>query len=1713
MKNKKKIIIGSSVAGGSILGAIIIGSSVGSYVSNKNYYNDKTNQNKQNETLKELLSDLHKNPHYTQVIDAVLLEFESKPYKNALEKGNNLDEIYKVFSELKKTDDTDFEKLNDFFPSSISKPNTIDVITKIYNKGQGNNSIIQALLEPEVSQELTEVKNEITKISNENKLINQKTENLIQLFNLHNFTVNDLYINIKNNFKQFLEIELNTNLTEELIQEYENNLSKSNNILKRLNIDNENNVSVVIDNIVNNLSIQEENKQTLKENLFLVLSSFYKLNETIRDKEIKVLNNELKAKLNEFNVILSQNEQINSFVLVPYIKQLQQKIETYKSIDENKYNELINQLQNINNFDLFNELQNQVDALLNNFRNQKEDLKNVLANTKISVEFKNNKLKEITELKTLSNVNEYKNQLNLINQKTNQIVNKIKDIKNLINNKSISGQSEYDFYELLGSNLNVYNNLNDELKTIDSNILDTFYNSLNSLNISTSNNQSLQEIFVQKTTEYFNTIKTQLKNNYNTTGITEGNDGFLSVGSINYNNAKILLKELDNNSFDFEISKLTLDDSKKSLIITYQITSKFNPNLKTELQTTIDYGTDNNQVVEKFNSLNEYNNADSLIDINYFELSKLTYQEFQNKFDLNKTNQTYKTLGIFANVINKENGEIEYETEKSNLFFKKSKYIKSYFTYQLKETPTFENNKLNFKIDIYFNDQVLKTLSLSSQNNVNFQTSTEQSLDDAIDKQKIIEILNAGRNGLYENWSVKRGIKKTHTDYYVKDAIKALNDIYIMPKHGRYEIKPYEVVEARYIESSQWGGLAKVFFWYQEDGQWAELPSDRNKYTYNIDHFKHVRYDDYVEPKNGLKLTEADFVGFQRIDDNLINQVNTLNSADFTFRKAAGKAENNSNTTAYRVFNPSAVLEQNAELKINYIFRLLKNNQKQNNNTPHVADKNYDNDWYVPLNVGHLLNNVDNPSDIQWSSANNDTIENRLFYYFYDVKLKGKRGISYKLGFIDKKDSNKRYTNPNKIFYAYNLVNDYEQVLYPNIILNNIKLSDLKINTELLKNKKASYFKNNLNELNEIITLKQEDEFISYKNYEIPKNRFSIIDITKGNENYAFVRFGFKDNNDNIVKGHNWYRISGFDSDESILEFRNLDHGTDLLKTTYLSTNEVFRSRILEPYWKDLLWNKDSDYQASWTLKKQYLEHTFLKPNTRNRTIDFSFFITPLIFDNNKDNRQKQERYAIKYKLDFEKLFVEKLISWESNFEFTDNNQKITIPYRFIFKWDDIKGLTIEFLSLDSTYKLLIDISTQQQRKENKTFDNDRAIIVSPASAKMIINYVNETEDEGTFGLNYETNLYDYNKVDFGQPQEPMILYNDGKILGDYSFYNPNQNVPWKHNQGYKPDRQWIRTEWGVDDNWTLIKNVKKRAIRYTTGSLGSGSLIGKVSDDPTDYRFYILTNHHVESRINNLSDFNANNLVKDLGGGVGMRLPLNIYKNEIHEGNPYTNYGGADEHHVTATWIRGAKAIWTGHTGTDFKTRTGETGSEIDATITVVDLKESLKQANLRAKGDMIRFIDDIYNSENVKFDISYSASQIWVPALKDIAHTGFPGWGGLTGYVNHRPEVGVSETVIRQFPNYSPMKFGGGNSGTSFFIGDDSLISLWRAGANGAWSTGTHMETERISYMGVNHNNENPLELKNSGSFGNVLFKASLKNPGEFSMPWFYKPILNNK
>ncbi|WP_027121401.1 hypothetical protein [Mycoplasma leonicaptivi] len=90
----------------------------------------------------------------------------------------------------------------------------------------------------------------------------------------------------------------------------------------------------------------------------------------------------------------------------------------------------------------------------------------------------------------------------------------------------------------------------------------------------------------------------------------------------------------------------------------------------------------------------------------------------------------------------------------------------------------------------------------------------------------------------------------------------------------------------------------------------------------------------------------------------------------------------------------------------------------------------------------------------QWSSVDNDKLDRELFYYFYDVQPVGKHGMSFKIGFIDKNNPQKRYSN-GKTFTLYNIVNDYEQELYPEVVLNKIKLSDLNINKEVLGTKTA----------------------------------------------------------------------------------------------------------------------------------------------------------------------------------------------------------------------------------------------------------------------------------------------------------------------------------------------------------------------------------------------------------------------------------------------------------------------------------------------------------------------------------------------------------------------------------------------------------------------------------------------------------------------------------
>nr|WP_027121400.1 hypothetical protein [Mycoplasma leonicaptivi] len=624
----------------------------------------------------------------------------------------------------------------------------------------------------------------------------------------------------------------------------------------------------------------------------------------------------------------------------------------------------------------------------------------------------------------------------------------------------------------------------------------------------------------------------------------------------------------------------------------------------------------------------------------------------------------------------------------------------------------------------------------------------------------------------------------------------------------------------------------------------------------------------------------------------------------------------------------------------------------------------------------------------------------------------------------------------------------------------------------------------------------------------------------------AFIKLGFKKSDNNIIAGNVWYQIDGFKKVESRNRDLNLNFTNQNLKTTYLSQNEIFRSRILEPYWKDLAWslNKENN-TASWTLDKKYLEYTLLQTNTSARSLNLTFHIAPLIFDSEKDNRQKQEKYAIKYSLNFDNLLNNQNYIYQNKFVFDIDQEHYEIPYKIQSIWNPDKGIEFTFKISDENYKMLIDVTSALNKKDNLVFDKNRAIIIAPYASKVVINYINSIEDEGSFRFE-QTNQYDYNNIDYGaltfisanqakEPAQAFLLFNKGSQVADHNKYNPNQNVAFKHNEGYVPNKEWIRKEWGYDEKYDLVKNVKKRALRYIRpGSSGSSTMIGKVSDEPNDMRFYILTNQHVEnaiSRNSQLVDSSNKFYPKTIKDWRSFMLPYNRYGNDLRPGtslhNFHPSYTNQNADHNLID--RNIEVIWTGIQSSEMKNNNGSNGRGIDATVSIVDFASEYKRAINKAQGDTARFLREWYELDDIKIDNSYKDKEIWVPTIRDIGHIGFPGWGGLTGYVNHRPNVSSTQTVFDQFPNYSPIMFGGGNSGTGFITGEDAYISLWNSGNGGGYSVGWHYDTKDMNYFGVNWNNENPLDLPNKSSLGLNILKSSLRNPEDFKEPWFALPV----
>ncbi|WP_045433787.1 MGA_1079 family surface serine endopeptidase [Metamycoplasma canadense] len=1557
-------------------------------------------------------------------------------------------------------------------------------------------------------------------------------EFVIKTFNENNFLLNKYILIIKKNNIENINSNIKINLKNLDINQYsakkiilksffdrvnhfnykaKNTYKILSNIHKKLTYEKlnefDNNKIIEIDHLILNAEFLIENfkdfnfENEYKNNL---------KNEIIEKIKNNILEysklNELKKNINDFENLIKNDPSINDFKEI-----FKNKIRNENLLSDNDKKILIDGLEK--SYFLISDIYLKLTNLKIETKLKINEIKNkILTNT-----FIGNPLKSYLLLK-INLIDNYE-KLDLISQEINQILNNANSIINIINksfeeikNNKIGGNKANILYKLLVKYKNIYSRKSSLILSNEN--LDLFLFELKNWLILENDNEPNVSIFNKEVEKVFD--PTRIKNENIERWRNLDLERFMNIASLNSQTSNIMLKDLDTDFLDFEIENIKFSNDKSASVITYKITHKFNPNLNSTRELSIELPNDN--IIPKIKAIEQSKNLDSYFNIDYHSLSKMSYNEFKSNFNLQKTNEI---LGIqfYAN--------FDLQT-----ITKKTKYIHESFEYKIKNIPRYENSRLYATVSFLFNGNVFFEKELESEKNIVFQNNfATQSDDDVIDLEKAKSIVN-NRDLILTNLYLKKDSKITHQDIYPEEILTKLPELYDLPTFGKYRVAPKKILESLDYEEAKWGGIARTIWAVQEkitnengkvDWKWVE--NTESEVIHNIDHFKRYQYYDFIKPKNNEFLTSLDFENNNTFDLDLKKQIDLLNESDLDFRKVIGKAENENSFTLYRNLNPRELIAQKAFLKMNYFLKIKDNKEKQNNDNLKIANIIAQEGHYVNSNLGYI------PKNTLASSADNNLIKNSTFYYFYDIKETKNNTITFKLGFVSNRDRNKRYS-PNKIFTLHNIVNDFEQNLYPEVMLNNITYENLKIDTNTLSTKTVNEWKNNLDLINNHILLinsknnkdlEIDSNFISYKNFKLDKNYFKVGEIKQWDTNKAFIRFEVLNYENKWVLGKNWYLISNFKDDNSLFEDPSWLK-EDKLKTIYFDNKEVWRQREIEPFIEDAEWSLKSANEAIWKMNNKYLKHTLLSPNAKLRTIDLELYAGMLVFDSQKNDRIINPNKTIKINLDFDKVLLSPL-TYKSSFNEVIDSKNIRIDYTLTIYFDkNDNSLNFSFLT-KSPFKIKLGYPWNQRQENNEKFDSERAILIPYAPLKMSMSYINHIQNESDFGLG-KTNLYDYNKAGTSASGQVHLLYNDASYYAK-KIYNPNQNVYWKHNDGFIPNIQWIRDEWGTTNrDWNLINRVRDNSIKYSTYNRhpGSGGILSKINDDPSNLNIYYTSNWHVGEFFPNIEAndngiYGKNRKEPPTIGNPVMSLPLNKWDSDLYRGYEYKTSEWWSLLSSLQMSPNETKVIYVGwnkenNIGKSVEELVNKDGKKSSATydfqIVHSNFETSIDHAKKGFRDDIINYLKNQLEAKPIRMDQSSDKNYQIVPVLNPLAHIGFPGWGFMSGYVNFRPENTKETFKIYQYPNYSPILIGNGNSGSAIFSRDGEYTAVWRSGAKGAFSNGQFFDNDKNNFFGINWNNENPLDSKSfKNSVGHMILRQALNHPFKYQIPWFYKKI----
>ncbi|MDW2917227.1 hypothetical protein R7U64_02535 [Mesomycoplasma ovipneumoniae] len=1178
-----------------------------------------------------------------------------------------------------------------------------------------------------------------------------------------------------------------------------------------------------------------------------------------------------------------------------------------------------------------------------------------------------------------------------------------------------------------------------------------------------------------------------------------------------------LLTKIGKEGYSFEIKDTKLDNSNNNKIeITYQVTNA--QGHRTRISKLLDFKKDNTytyDIESKISALNtKFQHLDDLYDFDKIALQQINKEHVGQLQDIIKQNFRSKGNKV-DHIFQHDLAQISYENEHFSAkvnFLALGKIVKQ-ITLQTKDKITLRSTSMT-KLE---RDKADLQLLISS-----YLTNVQWNKDNLSGSEQILKDLQP----------IKQGVD--HHGIPSMLAEKELNNIYKWPKIGKYSLFVKEVLDHSNIYDSNRGGTTKLIFGIKKNNE--ELPfqdwdlkiteSDyKTKYAKNMWYFRPLRNSDIPLPSNWISPN------FDEAHKQLIDKINASN---FVLRKTPG-AKVNGKETLFSVLNPQQLVsqfrKQDAGSALQYLLK-LKNNH--NNNTQNdssefkrTLDESKDatgGDEFDKQSIQAKIDNSANvfavntnsiiPSGVTTNLNNISDIINDYFIVYYDVKSERTGELKFKIGFINKSDPSKVYSKSEEITLV-NLSNDFQNNIYPELLINKVSLQDFQYNNQQLTWNKQTLTLNNYSIDTKNITIHEK---VEYNN-----NTYINLKYTYPNQ---------KKETEKIVVGNNWYKVAGSNSvlldDIKNSSFKWRHSG---LNTLIVQNYQVIRNRQIEFNAKDAIWSQDGK-GASWVLKEKYLEK--MLENARDVKLDLTIYGNVLIQDDNRYNRFTKPGDPTIHGSEANYKFPSFTINYSELKRKSGQNIELELPQRYnntnngstplpkltllLNVTKKLDGLHFKLSLKGEEYSIIVGnpvnyVNTAQGYNpftNNDKFDKNKAFILWDRGAGVNVIYENyEQYEEHT----RRTNLFDYKQISYTQENAPIPFYTDPNVRKN--IYFPNQNVPYEIHNGYLQNNDYI--------NYSTIKsnpqfeNNFQRALAF---SFGSATMIGKVNNDENDWKFYFITNNHVE----NVKNFDQlNNSTTGLPKTYRrysyiVKSSLN-FENNVNAGFSY--WGGLlkgpnssskpsdKEEDPNSGFL--LSQIWS---GSDQQSRDGKEhkGHNIDATIFVVDVKPLYDEALAQGKYEYANWLKSWLALENMKFNFNGMDYNINHQSLiYDFSIVGFP-YGKQSAYVIHRPGLSNYNVMLRHQNGYVPTYFDAGNSGTGILSADNNYISLINSGTPHNSLQGWNYATRGFNYFGVNFNGEHPLDLKNTKSFAAQILRWHLLAPASANSPWFFNPFKTN-